>query len=184
MKILVFSDIHGCFFQLQKMLEIFETGNFDKMIIAGDFNNHGPRNGVPENYDPKICTELLNKKADKIIAVRGNCDAEVDQMILNFPMMNDCTQVFFETLQSMRIFIHHGHLEQYSKENLVRLLPTSNEKCKTLVISGHTHIPVLEEENGITWLNPGSITFPKGGSKTSYAVIDTENAKIEIKTLS
>ena len=180
MKILVFSDIHGCFSSLEKILSIFNNEHFDKMIIAGDYNNHGPRNGVPQNYDPKKVTEMLNSYADKIICVRGNCDSEVDQMILNFPMLNESAQVFFDT---MRIFVHHGHLSQYNQENLTRLIPASTNTCKTLVISGHTHIPVLEENNGITFLNPGSITFPKGGSVASYAQIDTETNKIELKEL-
>ncbi len=181
MKLLVFSDIHGDSLQLRKMLEIFKSGDFDLMIIPGDFINHGPRNGLPENFNQKECVELLNSYKEKIVAIRGNCDSEVDQMLLAFPMMSDYTQLFFP---KMRIFVHHGHLAQYNQENLAKLLPVSTEQNKTLVISGHTHIPVLEEKDGITFLNPGSITFPKGGSEKSYAEIDTESGKIIAHKLS
>ena len=197
MKILVFSDIHGDIAQLEKMIGIFEgsssegEGNcgqkfekFDLMIIPGDFLNHGPRNGLPPHFDQKACAELLNRYRDKIVAVRGNCDSDVDQILLGFPMMCDYTQLFFDGKDCcMRLFVHHGHKAEYASDALAKLLPTSNENCRTLVISGHTHVPVLEEKNGVTFLNPGSITFPKGGSEKSYAVIDTESGKIELKNI-
>ncbi len=180
MKILVFSDIHGDSDCLQKMIQIFENEKFDLMIIPGDFINHGPRNGLPPHFDQKKCVEILNDYREKIVAIKGNCDSEVDQMLINFPILSDYTQLFFE---SMRIFVHHGHKNEYSEENLAKFLPRSTDKQKMLVISGHTHIPVLKESEGITFLNPGSITFPKGGSEKSYAVIDTESGIIEIRTL-
>ncbi|MCR5698954.1 MAG: phosphodiesterase [Treponemataceae bacterium] len=177
MKVLIFSDIHGDIDTLQKMIEVFENGKFNLMIITGDFINHGPRNGLPAHFDQKQCVELLNRYKDKIIAVRGNCDSEVDQMLLEFPIMCDYTQLFFD---SMRIFVHHGHKSEYSAENLKKLLPKSSDKSRTIIISGHTHIPVNEEKDGFTFLNPGSITFPKGGSQKSYAIIDTENGEIKL----
>ena len=189
MNLLVFSDIHVCFYTLQQMIDIFNNGiddkKFDLMLIAGDYDNHGPRNGVPQDYDPMKCAEILNAYADKIVGIRGNCDSEVDQMILKFPMMNESSQLFFESDsgKKMRIFMHHGHLAQYNSENLAKILPASNDSVKTVILSGHTHIPVNEEKNGYHFLNPGSITFPKGGSKKSYATIDTESRRIEIRTL-
>ena len=194
MKILVFSDIHGAIEPLEKMISIFENEKYDLMLIAGDFLNHGPRNGLPPNYDPKKCAELLNRYGDKIVCVRGNCDSEVDQMMMTFPVLCETTQLFFKsdcatstststststaTATAMRIFMHHGH--RYDYESVEKMLPPSDDKSKTIVLSGHTHIPVLEEKDGYIFLNPGSITFPKGGSKAGYAKIETESCKIEL----
>ena len=116
MKLLVISDIHGCPEPLKKVLET--AGNFDSIIMCGDYLYHGPRNGVPEGYDPKLTSSILNKFKNQIIGVRGNCDSEVDQMMSEFMIMDSFSNVLTE---GKRIFIHHGHL--YERDYLKKMLP-------------------------------------------------------------
>ena len=94
MKLFIISDIHGSLFYLKKVMEIFNKGNYDKLIILGDELYHGPRNPLPKDYSPKEVIEILNQYREKIIAVRGNCDSEVDQMVLNYPIMSDYSSIF------------------------------------------------------------------------------------------
>ena len=181
MKILVASDIHGSFTSLEKLIGIFNEENYSYSILCGDYLNHGPRNEIPSGYDTKKTCELLNQYKEKIISVRGNCDSEVDQMILEFPVTSSSTQIFIPAKErelsfqnnsndkpSGRIFIHHGHL--FDKEKIKSLLPKG-----TLVVSGHTHIPVLEYDEGYFFLNPGSISIPKTDEGPTYATIESNN---------
>lgn len=187
MKILVFSDIHGAAAPLEKIIEIFENEKFDMMIICGDYINYGPRNGIPVGYDPQKCIKILNTYSRKILGIRGNCDSEVDQMLLSFPILGDYAQLVVPPSKNnsigMRFFIHHGHLEKYSRKNLSDFVSPHDENFQSIVISGHTHIPIFEEENGYIFLNPGSITFPKGDSLPSYIEINTETNNITQKTI-
>ncbi|MCR5113155.1 MAG: phosphodiesterase [Acholeplasmatales bacterium] len=157
MKYLIVSDIHGSSDSTKRILEIFEKEKCDIMINGGDVLYHGPRNDLPANYCPKECIALLNPYADKIICVNGNCDAEVDQMVLRFEIKHHYDAI----MNGLNVHVEHGHhLDEYQGH-------------PDLVISGHTHIPVLEKkDNGIIYLNPGSITIPKGGSKRGYAIWD------------
>nr|WP_307774917.1 phosphodiesterase [uncultured Cetobacterium sp.] len=171
MKIFVISDIHGSSFYLKKALEAFEKERCDYILILGDELYHGPRNPLPEEYDPKKVVELLNPLKNLIVAVRGNCDSEVDQMLLEYPIMGDYSTILWE---GKRIFSTHGHI--YNKENLP---PISKGD---ILIYGHTHIPLCEEnEEGVYILNPGSISLPKGGYENSYGVF--EDGKFLVKTL-
>lgn len=171
MRFLVLSDLHGSAPAFKDAIQAFNHEQADSFIICGDFLYHGPRNNLPIGYDPKDLVPLLNDYKDKIIAVRGNCDAEVDQMLLQFPLMNDYTMLYNA---GRRFFVTHGHL--YDEQNLPPLSPGD------VFISGHTHVPVLKKnDDGIIFLNPGSTTIPKSLSKPGYALID--DSHIELKTL-
>ncbi|MEG0277252.1 MAG: phosphodiesterase [Coprobacillus sp.] len=160
MKCMIVSDIHGSYNDLKKVIDIFEEEQMDKLLLLGDLLYHGPRNPLPEGYNPKEVAILLNQYKDKIIAVRGNCDAEVDQMVLDFPMRGDYAEVFID---NHRFFMTHGHL--YDKENM----PLVNKG--DILMYGHYHKPILEKEKGIVIFNPSSIALPKEGVK-SYGVYE------------
>lgn len=164
MKFLVISDIHGSPVYLEKVLNIFENNNYDKLILLGDELYHGPRNPIPEGYNPKKVIEMLNQYKSKIIAVRGNCDSEVDQMVLNFPIMSDYHLIIWN---NKKIFITHGHI--YNKDN-----PLPLEKGDILLY-GHFHIPMIIEENNNFFLNPGSITLPKENSPHCYGSFENNS---------
>lgn len=168
MKIFVMSDIHGSFFYLKKALEAFEKEGAEYILILGDILYHGPRNPLPEEYNPKEVAILLNQYRDKIIAVRGNCDSEVDQMVLEFPIMSDYSTIFWE---GKRIFATHGHV--FNRDNM----PSLGEG--DIFISGHTHIPVKEEKLGVYILNPGSISLPKENTPHSYGVFEKGTFKVK-----
>lgn len=154
MKLLIASDIHGAAAPMERIHEIWKKEQPDKVLLLGDLLYHGPRNDLPESYAPKRVIPLLSEMKDDILAVRGNCDAEVDQMVLPFPILNE--DLSFES-DGKKILLHHGHHEKDSTGYDV-------------VMTGHTHIPVLEKKDGITFLNPGSTSIPKNGSAPSYAI--------------
>ena len=167
MKILFLSDIHGVPSTLEQALTAAEPLKYDKIVLLGDLLYHGPRNGVPDFYDPVKVVKILNGLKDKIVAVRGNCDAEVDQMMFEFPMMSD--YAILET-ENEKFFLTHGHLW-----NECRLPPLGTG---TILAHGHTHIPVLKKlECGITIYNPGSVSLPKGGSSRSFGFYDGSELK-------
>lgn len=169
MKIFFISDIHGSIECLNKALEQFHKEGADYIAVLGDALYHGPRNDIPKNYAPKEVVEVLNKYRNKIIAVRGNCDSEVDQMLLNYPMMNDYTVILYN---GKRLFLTHGHI--YNKENL------PNIQAGDILIHGHTHIPLAEKmHNGIILFNPGSITIPKENNKNSYGILEDNILKVK-----
>lgn len=161
MKILAVSDIHGSASACAEILKRFDEAKCDFLLILGDILYHGPRNPLPEGHEPKKVVEMLNEYKDKIIAVRGNCDAEVDQMVLNFPITSDYNVIL---MHGFKLFASHGHI--YSEEKMPTL------KQGDAFIYGHIHVPVLKKENGITILNPGSCSLPKGGSCASYGMIE------------
>ncbi len=169
MKYLILSDIHGALPTLQQALSFFETGHYDMLLVLGDILNYGPRNGIPEGLNPKQIAETLNAMAGKIIAIRGNCDSEVDQMLLKFPIMADYTLVVDN---GSKILLTHGH--KYNKDNM---LPGEYD----IVFTGHTHIWKLEYENGTLFCNTGSITFPKEGNLSTFATY--EDGEITIRQL-
>jgi hypothetical protein len=160
MKLMFISDIHGSYSCLKKVIDIFEEEKPDKLIILGDILYHGPRNPLPEGHNPKEVVKLLNQYKDKIIAVRGNCDAEVDQMVLEFNIMETYTQLFVD---NRCFFLTHGH--HFDKEHLPKL------NQGDVLIYGHYHVPMLEEVNGIHIVNPSSISLPKQGEK-SYCIYE------------
>lgn len=163
MKLMFASDLHGSLPATEKVLEIFARSGAQWLVLVGDLLNHGPRNALPEGYNPAKVAEVLNTVAEKIIAVRGNCDSEVDQMLLNFPITAPFAQIL---LPGQRLFVTHGHL--YNPEKLPPLAPHD------ALIFGHTHLPVAEIRDGIYFFNPGSVSIPKGGFEASYGMLNDD----------
>lgn len=170
MKYLVVSDIHGCLPTLEKVLSFFNDNNYDMMLILGDVLNYGPRNGVPQGLDAMAIVDRLNAMADRIVAIRGNCDSEVDQMLLNFPMMADCSTV---VNGRQRYFLTHGHI--YSPQN-------RPSEGIDVFFSGHTHLWELRRDGSTLICNTGSITFPKEGREATFATIE-EDGRVVVRTL-
>ncbi|MBO5211006.1 MAG: phosphodiesterase [Clostridia bacterium] len=157
MKLLIASDIHGSAYYCDLLLKEIEKENPDKILILGDILYHGPRNDLPKGYAPKEVIAMLNPLKDKLLCVRGNCDAEVDQMVLNFPIMAD-----YETLSfgDKTLFLSHGHV--YGKDKLPQM-----EKGDIL-LGGHTHVPEIVDIEGKIYMNCGSVSIPKENSPHSY----------------
>lgn len=170
MKIFFMSDIHGSLYYLEKAIQLYKEENANYIVILGDALYHGPRNLLPEDYNPQLVASLLNQYKDKIIAIRGNCDSEVDQMLIEYPMMADYSIIL---CNDRRLFLTHGHI--YNESNLPNL--SEND----VLIMGHTHIPVAKKYNNIFILNPGSITLPKENNPNSYGVL--EDNLFQIKDL-
>ncbi|MFC5076965.1 Phosphodiesterase YfcE [Vibrio thalassae] len=162
MKLFFASDLHGSLDATEQVLAAYLSSGAEHLVILGDVLNHGPRNPVPESYNPPKVAELLNAHSDSIIAVRGNCDSEVDQMLLAFPMMADYAWVMLANGQ--RLFLTHGHL--YNAEKRPAL------KRGDVIAHGHTHIPVAEWQGEQIIFNPGSITFPRNGYAASYGLLE------------
>ncbi len=163
MKYLVISDIHGALTGAQAMEEALSFHKADYILTPGDILYHGPRNTIPDDYDPKAVIEIMNRNKNKIIAVRGNCDTEVDQMVLSFPCLSTTNIIPFK---GHRLIMSHGHI--YGPDNLPEM-----EKGD-IFISGHTHIPTAMEKDGMYLLNPGSISLPKGGHPSTYGILDEQ----------
>lgn len=168
MKIFFISDIHGSLFFLEKALERYKEEGASYIVLLGDALYHGPRNPLPKDYNPQAVASLLNEYKDKIIAVRGNCDSEVDQMIIEYPMMSDYSIILCD---NRRLFLTHGHI--YNEDNMPSL--SDND----VLIHGHTHLPVAKKHNGIYMLNPGSITLPKENYPNSYAILQDDIFQIK-----
>ena len=152
MKFVIASDIHGSAYWCEKLLALAEREKPDKLILLGDILYHGPRNDLPQGYAPKQVIPMLSAWKDKILCVRGNCEAEVDQMVLPFPCMADYAVVEGEKT----LFLTHGH--HWNPEKLPPLATGS------VLLYGHTHVKKDEIVNGIRCLNPGSVSIPKDGS--------------------
>lgn len=159
MKFLIASDIHGSEKAANRVRELYQSYNADKLIILGDILYHGPRNDLPETYAPKKVIGIMNSLSNEIIAVRGNCEAEVDQMVLTFPCLST-TAVVFDGKTEM--VLSHGHI--YNEENLP---PGSG--C---FLYGHTHLPVAKKVNDRVIFNPGSVAIPKGGNPASFGLYE------------
>ncbi|MCJ2375639.1 phosphodiesterase [Vibrio sp. ZSDZ34] len=162
MKLFFSSDLHGCLDATTKVLAAYERSGAEHLVILGDVLNHGPRNAVPSHYNPPKVAELLNRYKEQIIAVRGNCDSEVDQMLLQFPMMSDYAWVMLPS--GCRLFVTHGHLYNADKRPAL--------KHGDVIVHGHTHIPIAEWQGEQIIFNPGSITFPRGDFEPSYGLLD------------
>lgn len=167
MKIMIASDIHGSAFYCRELLAAFEREQADKLLLLGDILYHGPRNDLPKEYAPKEVIALLNAMKNKILCVRGNCDTEVDQMVLEFPILADyCILYAGERM----IYATHGH-----SFNMASLPPL---QTGDILLHGHTHIPAWTEfgEDNL-YLNPGSVSIPKEGSAHGYMVLDGTTVK-------
>lgn len=160
MKWFIMSDIHGSFYYANKAIEAYKKEKADKILILGDILYHGPRNDLPEGYAPKEVIKLLNELKDKILCVRGNCDAEVDQMVLEFPIMADYEIINDENIT---IFATHGH--KFNEKNLP-------EVDFDILLHGHTHIPENKKQKGYTYINPGSVSIPKENSHNGYVIFE------------
>ena len=153
MKLLIASDIHGSAYYCGKLMEVLEKFQPDKLLLLGDLLYHGPRNDLPRDYAPKQVIPMLSQYQNIIVAVRGNCEAEVDQMVLPFPCMADSAQL---EVDGTLFYLTHGHHESPDK------LPELPED--SVFLSGHTHVKMDEVRSGIRCINPGSVSIPKDGS--------------------
>ena len=161
MKYLVISDIHGSAESLEKALDCFGK-QADYLLLCGDYLNHGPRNPLPEGWNPKQVASVLNENKERIICVRGNCDTEVDQMVLTFPILADYS--VFPAADRL-VYATHGH--GFNTSHLPPLCPGD------ILLHGHTHIPAWEPfGEGNLYLNPGSVSIPKNGSARSYMTLE------------
>lgn len=159
MKWMIASDIHGSAYYCRKMLECFEMEKADRLLLLGDILYHGPRNDLPKEYAPKEVIAMLNEKKEDIICVRGNCDSEVDQMVLQFPIMSDyCILSKGKTV----IFATHGHTYH---ENALPPLHDGD-----ILLHGHTHVPTYKEHEKYIYMNPGSVSIPKEESYHGYMI--------------
>jgi len=162
MKWMIASDLHGSAYYCRKMLEAFEREGADRLFLLGDLLYHGPRNDLPREYAPKEAIPLLNGKREKLLCVRGNCDAEVDQMVLEFPVLADYAVL---PVGQRLIYATHGHI--YHVKNLPPLAPGD------VLLHGHTHVPAWTEfGQGNLYLNPGSVSIPKEDSPHSYMTLE------------
>lgn len=152
MKWLIASDLHGSAYYCQKLIEAFEREQADRMLLLGDVLYHGPRNDLPKDYAPKAVFAMLNARKNEIIGVRGNCEADIDQAVLEFPVLADYALL---PIGRHTVFVTHGHL--YNTEKLPPL------KAGDVLLHGHTHVSVCEEHEGFVYMNPGSLSLPKDG---------------------
>ena len=164
MKIIVASDIHGSNYYTKKLVKIIEKENPDQIILLGDVFYHGPRNKLPKNYDPMDVSNNLNKFADILKCTKGNCDAEVDQMIAKFEFV-DKIEI---SISKKKFLFVHGHNLDF--ENL--------PKGFDFIFGGHTHVSSIKKYGSTTYVNPGSLSIPKENTKPSYAVIDDKSITI------
>ena len=161
MKYMFASDIHGSAFYCRKLIDAYQASGAEKLVLLGDILYHGPRNDLPLEYAPKAVIAMLNSMKHELLAVRGNCDTEVDQMVLEFPIMADYGIL---VLDGRTFYATHGHV--YNSDSL---MPMGKDD---ILIHGHTHLLQAKKENGHWILNPGSVSIPKGGNPATYAVYE------------
>ncbi len=157
MLFMIASDIHGSNYYAKMLIDRFNGMKADKLILLGDILYHGPRNDLPKDYAPKKVAALLNEYADRILTVRGNCEAEADQLLLDFPALGDYACFWMD---GVTIYAAHGH---HAGENNPPPIG-SNE----ILLCGHTHVPKCAEHEGFVYMNPGSVSIPKEGSAHSF----------------
>ena len=160
-KIMIASDIHGSAYYCRLMLDRFREEKAERLVLLGDILYHGPRNDLPKEYAPKEVIAMLNPLRDRIICVRGNCDTEVDQMVLDFNVLNEQAYLNFN---NRSIVLVHGH--KLDEKNI----PALNNG--DILLCGHTHVPKCEQRDGYTYMNPGSVSIPKENSAHSYMILD------------
>lgn len=161
MKLMIASDLHGSARFCGEMLEAYRREAADRLILLGDLLYHGPRNDLPEAYAPKRVIEMLNEYRRAILCVRGNCDTEVDQMVLQFPILADYAWI---AADGCSLFATHGHV--YHPDHLPPL------REGEILLYGHTHVPAWENRGGFRCFNPGSVSIPKGGSQPGYLLYE------------
>ena len=161
MKLMIASDIHGSSFYCRLMLDAYRREQADRLLLLGDILYHGPRNDLPREYNPKDVIDMLNPLKNEILCVCGNCDTEVDQMVLEFPILAEYCLL---ELNGKTIFAAHRH--HYNPQNLPPLKPGD------ILLNGHTHIPANQNMGTYTYMNPGSTAIPKAGSAHGYMIYD------------
>lgn len=161
MKLMIASDIHGAAGFCRALLDAYKQEKPDRLLLLGDLLYHGPRNDLPPEYAPKEVIGMLNAIAPELLCVRGNCEAEVDQMVLDFPVLADYAWL---DVNGLCIFATHGH--HYGRDNPPPM------KNGDLLLCGHTHVPAFESRDGFIYLNPGSVSIPKESSPRSYMILD------------
>ena len=163
MKWMIASDIHGSALWCRKMLEAFDREKAQRLLLLGDLLYHGPRNDLPDQYAPKEVISMLNERKQVIYCVRGNCEAEVDQMVLDFPVL---AEYMLLPLGERLCFVTHGHV--FNEKHLPPL------RKGDLLLHGHTHVPACKEHDDFVYLNPGSVAIPKEGSWHGYMLLEEE----------
>ena len=171
MKWMIASDIHGSAHYCRLLLERFRAEGADRLLLLGDLLYHGPRNALPQEYDCPAVAAMLNGIKDRILAVRGNCDCEVDQMVLEFPIMADYA---LAEAEGVSLFVTHGHL--WHEDCLPAMAPG------TVLLHGHTHVPAANTHRDYTYINPGSVSIPKEDSWQGYMTL--EGGRFQWKDLS
>ena len=161
MKLMITSDLHGSAYYVNKFLDRFHAESPDRLLLLGDLLYHGPRNALPRDYDCPAVADQLNTIRDRVLTVRGNCDSEVDQMMLRFPILADYALL---EVNGLTLFATHGH--RFGPDSLPELAGPY------VLLSGHTHVPMCEARGEALCLNPGSVSIPKGGSVGSYVVLE------------
>lgn len=161
MKFLIASDIHGSAHYCRELLKAYDSEGADRLLLLGDILYHGPRNDLPRDYDPKTVIALLNRRKEDILCVRGNCDAEVDQMVLEFPIM---AEYCILCVGNRTIYATHGHI--FGEQN-PPLLHQGD-----ILLCGHTHVPECIDHGGYLYMNPGSVAIPKENSPHGYMTFD------------
>lgn len=161
MKLMIASDIHGSAYFCRKMLDAYKRENADRLLLLGDILYHGPRNDLPKDYAPKEVIAMLNPLKQELLCVRGNCDTEVDQMVLDFPVLADYCLL---ELDGHTVFATHGHI--YNPQTPPPL------KSGDILLNGHTHVPANRNMGAYTYMNPGSVSIPKDGSAHGYMLYD------------
>lgn len=173
MKWLIASDLHGSAYFTKQLIDAFYAEKAEKILLLGDILYHGPRNDLPEGYAPKEVIAMLNPLSSKIVSVRGNCDCEVDEMVLDFPVLADYALICEPELDGRLVFATHGH--HFNASSLPKL------RKGDVLLHGHTHIPCFERFEGVYIVNPGSVSIPKGNSEHSYMIL--ENGVFSLKSL-
>ncbi len=161
MKYFIASDIHGSFYYCEKMIESYKKEKADKLVLLGDILYHGPRNDLPRDYAPKKVIDLLNPLKNEILAVRGNCDTEVDQMVLDFPILADYAII---SIGERMVYLTHGH--NFNENSLPPLSKGD------ILLHGHTHVPKCTEHENYVYVNPGSVSIPKEESHHGYMILE------------
>lgn len=163
MKWFIASDIHGSEYYCKKMIDAYGSEKADKILLLGDVLYHGPRNDLPKDYNPKSVINMLNELKDKILCVRGNCDTEVDQMVLEFPILADYCII---CEGNKIIYATHGH--NYNENSLPPL------QKGDILLHGHTHVPKCVNHENYTYINPGSVSIPKENSHHGYVILEND----------
>ena len=160
MKIMIAYELHGSAYYTQALLRRLSEHAPEKLVLLGDILYHGPRNALPRDYDTKACAAMLNALEKAPLCIRGNCDGEVDQMVLDFPVLADFAAVFAD---GYTLYLTHGH----HRDEAAKTLAPGN-----ILLYGHTHVPDFTEIDGVYYVNPGSVSLPKEGSRHSYLLFE------------